>query len=141
MLPIIAGVVFACTPIAVWDGDGPIWCGEGPKVRLAGIAARELDGSCRPHHPCPSGGSGKAARDYLVLLLGGPKGRLPDGHVRVSYASLRCTSDGSGKGGRTAAWCRTVDGRDLSCEMVRGGYALRWDQYDRQQKLCRRSKS
>lgn len=20
---------FVCTPTAVWDGDGPIWCGEG----------------------------------------------------------------------------------------------------------------
>lgn len=42
-----AGVSFSCTPIAVWDGDGPIWCAEGPRIRLAGVAAREIDGSCR----------------------------------------------------------------------------------------------
>jgi hypothetical protein len=40
-----AGIAFPCTPVAVWDGDGPIWCAEGPRLRLAGIAARELDGS------------------------------------------------------------------------------------------------
>ena len=37
---IAAGVAFTCTPVAVWDGDGPIWCMEGPKIRIAGIAAR-----------------------------------------------------------------------------------------------------
>ena len=38
-----AGPSFTCTPTAVYDGDGPIWCAEGPRIRLAGIAAREMD--------------------------------------------------------------------------------------------------
>lgn len=38
------GHQFNCTPTRVWDGGGPIWCAEGPRVRLAGIAAREIDG-------------------------------------------------------------------------------------------------
>jgi endonuclease YncB( thermonuclease family) len=42
-----AGQTFACTPVAVYDGDGPVWCAEGPRIRLAGIAAREMDGTCR----------------------------------------------------------------------------------------------
>ena len=67
-----AAAMLVCTPIAVFDGDGPIWCDEGPKIRLAGIAAREIDGTCRPHHPCPDA-SGIEARDALVLLLGGAK--------------------------------------------------------------------
>ncbi len=58
---ISAGQTFNCTPVAVWDGDGPIWCAEGPKIRLAGIAAREIDGICKSGHPCPSA-SGLAAR-------------------------------------------------------------------------------
>lgn len=45
-----AGEAFTCTPEAVWDGDGPVWCKEGPRIRLAGIAARELDGSCSDGH-------------------------------------------------------------------------------------------
>lgn len=37
-----AGRVFACTTTRVWDGDGPIWCEEGPRITLLGIAARDV---------------------------------------------------------------------------------------------------
>jgi hypothetical protein len=77
------GQSFTCTPIRVWDGDGPIWCREGPRIRLAGIAAREIDGSCRTGHPCPRA-SGIVARDTLVRLLGGAKGRSATGHILVT---------------------------------------------------------
>ena len=133
---VAAGSAFTCTPVAVWDGDGPIWCAEGPKVRLAGIAAREIDGSCRPGHPCPPRG-GVEARDALVRLIGRPRGVAPTGHVRVSGPPLQCRSDGIGKGDRTAAWCRAPRAGDLSCALVDGGYALRWDRYWRQSQ-CRR---
>ncbi|RJY06943.1 hypothetical protein [Aurantiacibacter aquimixticola] len=79
--------IFVCTPVAVWDGDGPIWCYEGPRIRLTGIAAREMDSTCRPEHPCPAA-STEAARDALVDLLGGEKGRLKSGHVSVAFAPL-----------------------------------------------------
>jgi endonuclease YncB( thermonuclease family) len=125
---VAAGVTFTCTPTAVWDGDGPIWCAEGPKIRLAGIAAREIDGSCKPGHPCPLA-SAEAARDRLVSLLGGRKGRLGTGHVRVSAAPLQCRSEGGAAGSRTAAWCVTSSGVDLSCAMVGSGAAVRWDRY------------
>ncbi|MGH6784015.1 MAG: thermonuclease family protein, partial [Sphingomicrobium sp.] len=101
---IAAGTSFTCTPTAVWDGDGPIWCAEGPRVRLAGIAAREIDGSCRSNQPCPAA-SGPAARDGLVTMLGGPRGRRSEGHVLVKAPPMRCRSDGSAGGSRTAAWC------------------------------------
>jgi endonuclease YncB( thermonuclease family) len=125
---IAAGASFTCTPTAVWDGDGPIWCAEGPRVRLAGIAAREIDGTCRSGQPCPTA-SGPAARDGLVDLLGGPRGRRPEGHVLVKAPPMRCRSDGSAGGSRTAAWCRTGDGRDLSCALIEAGFALRWPRY------------
>lgn len=124
---VAAGITFQCTPTHVWDGDGPIWCAEGPKIRLAGIAAREMDGTCRPGHPCPNA-SPIASRDHLVRLLGGARGLGPHGHVLVRGPVLTCQSMGSGKGDRTAAWCST--GRmNLSCEMVRRGYAARWQVY------------
>ena len=123
-----AGQTFTCTPTAVWDGDGPIWCAEGPRVRLAGIAAREIDGECRDGHPCPTTG-GVAARDRLVGLLGGPKGKLGTGHIKVSAAPMRCLSDGSGVGNRTAAWCKLSGGTDLNCAMIKSGAALRWPRY------------
>ncbi len=133
---VAAGVSFTCTPIRVWDGDGPIWCAEGPKIRLVGIAAREIDETCKPGHPCPRA-SGTGARDHLVKLVGQPRGRSKEGHVLVSGKPLRCTSGGSAKGDRTAAACSTPAGKDLSCAMVRSGYALRWPRYDRQRELCR----
>jgi endonuclease YncB( thermonuclease family) len=133
---VAAGATFTCTPTRVWDGDGPIWCAEGPKIRLAGIAAREIDGTCRPHHPCPKA-AGAAARDALVKLIGAPVGRSAEGHVLVRSKPLSCRSEGSGKGSRTAAWCSNAAGQDLSCVMVKGGYALRWPQYDPRRRLCR----
>ena len=33
-----AGETFACTPTAVWDGDGPIWCAEGRCFDRGGLA-------------------------------------------------------------------------------------------------------
>lgn len=125
---VAAGVTFTCTPTAVYDGDGPIWCAEGQKVRLAGIAAREMDGTCNPGQPCPAA-SATAARDRLVSFLGGPRGRLSTGHVKVNAPTMRCMSDGSAGGTRTAAWCVTPAGLDLNCAMVRSGLALRWDRY------------
>ena len=123
-----AGETFACTPTAVWDGDGPVWCAEGPRLRIAGIAARESDGTCRDNQPCPPA-SAEAARDALVGLFGGARGTLPTGHVRVAAAAMACRSTGSAGGSRTAAWCTLADGRDLSCAMLRTGTVLRWDRF------------
>jgi endonuclease YncB( thermonuclease family) len=133
---VTGGSAFTCTPTRVWDGDGPIWCAEGPKIRLAGIAAREIDGHCRPGQPCPGAG-GRAARDQLVRLLGGPRGTARSGHVRVSGVRLACRSVGWAKGDRTAAWCSAPTVGDLSCAMVRSGMALRWRNYGGDE-VCRR---
>ena len=122
------GQTFTCTPTAVWDGDGPIWCAEGPKIRLSGIAAREMDGTCRSNQPCPKA-SAEAARDQLVSFLGGAKGMLETGHVKVSAAPMQCASGGGAGGSRTAAWCRTSSGVDLSCAMMRSGTVLKWARY------------
>ena len=127
--PIIAaGQSFTCTPTAVWDGDGPIWCAEGPKIRIAGVAAREIDESCRAGQPCPAV-SGIEARDRLVSLLGGPRGKLSTGHIKVRAVAMACLSDGNGKGERTAAWCRSPDFGDLSCAVVQAGGAIKWARY------------
>jgi endonuclease YncB( thermonuclease family) len=125
-VPVIAStLLFLCTPVAVWDGDGPIWCAEGPHIRLQGVAARERDGTCRTGHPCPAA-SGIAARDALVDLLGGPRGVRPTGHVIVSAGTMRCRSTGHARGNRTGAWCELADGRDLNCALIATGTAVRW---------------
>lgn len=123
-----AGHAFACTPKAVWDGDGPIWCEEGPRIRLSGIAAREMDGTCSPGHPCPIA-TAEQSRDALVRLVGQPIGRGPHGHVLVDGPTMRCVSAGSAGGNRTAAFCNSPIGGDLSCAMVAGGWAVRWERY------------
>lgn len=125
---VTAGQAFTCTPTHVWDGDGPVWCAEGPHVRLSGIAAREMDGTCRPGQPCPDA-SATQARDALVRLLGGARGSNSTGHVIVAGPRLTCRSEGSARGNRTAAWCRLPTGSDLSCAMIRTGTVLRWDRY------------
>jgi endonuclease YncB( thermonuclease family) len=72
------GHTFTCTPTRIWDGHVPIWCAQEPRIRLAGIAAREMDETCRRGHPCPKA-TGRAARDHLVMLLGGSRGVTPQG--------------------------------------------------------------
>lgn len=125
---VAAGQSFTCTPTHVWDGDGPIWCAEGPHIRISGIAAREMDGTCRTNQPCPPV-TALEARDRLVSLFGGSRGTIPTGHVIVSAPAMHCRSEGSAGGSRTAAWCTLASGADLSCAMVRTGTVLRWDRY------------
>ena len=123
-----AGQTFTCTPTHVWDGDGPVWCAEGPHLRIGGIAAREMDGTCRSNQPCPRA-TANDARDALVRLFGGPHGTISTGHVVVAGPRLICHSEGSAGGSRTAAWCRLPSGADLSCAMIKTGTVLRWDRY------------
>ena len=116
---------FECTVVSVYDGDGPIHCreldaaGHTIRIRLQGIAAREMDGSCRPGHPCPAA-SAEAARDSLRRLAQGQ--HLTCHQVGISYE-------------RTVAWCARADGVDLSCAQIRAGVALRWPRYDPEGRL------
>lgn len=123
-----AGETFTCTPTAVWDGDGPIWCAEGPHIRLSGIAAREMDGTCSPGHPCPDA-TAEQAKAALVNLVGEPAGTGRHGHTLVNGPAMRCESVGGAGGTRTAAWCVSPRGGDISCAMVKGGWAALWDRY------------
>lgn len=119
-----SGQSFECTPIRVWDRDGPIWCAEGPRVRLAGIAAREMNGTCNTNQPCPRA-SAIEARDTLVRLVGGQTGTSVEGHILVKGPKLTCVSVGGAGGSRTAAWCTSPHVGDLTCAMVRSGTTLR----------------
>lgn len=123
-----AGQTFRCTPTRVWDGDGPVWCAEGPRLRLAGIAAREMDGSCRAGQPCPTADAA-LARDALVAIVGRPVGFSREGHVLVEGPPLDCRSEGAARGGRTAAWCVSPQVGDVSCAMLRTGTVRTWPRY------------
>lgn len=127
------GQVFQCTPIRVWDGDGPIWCSEGPRVRLSGIAAKEIDGTCKAGHPCPEADPIKS-RDALATLIGSRVGTSREGHILVQGPTMSCRSDGSAGGNRTAAFCYSPKSGDLSCAMIRNGWAAKWNRYWRKHK-------
>ena len=118
---VTAGEEYTCTPTRVRDGNGSVWCAEGPRIRrLAGIATRELDDSCRSNQPCPTA-SGAEARDALVTLIGTPTGRSLEGLVLVTGPAMRCVSLGDGVGTRTATWYLSTLAGDVSCAMVKGG--------------------
>ncbi|NIO40574.1 MAG: hypothetical protein GTO41_10545 [Burkholderiales bacterium] len=124
MLSLATAATFICTPIAVFDGDGPLWCEEGHKIRIASISAREIDGTCRARHPCPDA-SGIAAHDALVSLLGRPTGRWRTGHITIAAEPIQCIAEGRSYG-RIVASCRLNDGRDLGEAMIQTGTVLRW---------------
>src|SRR3546814_7839319 len=114
-----AGQSFNCTPAAVYDGDGPIWCAEGPHIRLSGIAAREMVGTCRPGHPCPVADP-RASRDQLVALAGKRTGTRPTGHITVLGPTMRCRSAGGAGGNRTRSDEHTSELQSL----IRRSYAV-----------------
>ena len=139
---IAAGETFTCQPFRVWDGD-TFGCTGGPTVRLAGVAAREVewdgtamrDAGCSPGHPCPSVGA-IASQRALAGLLSGKAGAsfsvASTGHLLVNGPALSCTSNGSAGRKRVGAFCRSPRVGDLSCAMVRDGHALRWERYWRE---------
>lgn len=112
---------FTCTVTGVHDGDGPIYCAEGPKIRLTAIAARELDETCNSGHPCPSA-AGTTARDELYRLARGQV--LSCEQTSTSYS-------------RVTAWCWRPDGVELNCAMVKSGKALAWTKFDPTGRMCR----
>lgn len=128
------GQSFDCTPTHVWDGDGPVWCSEGPKVRVSGINARETDGTCKESHPCPGlDATWEKARDQLVNLVGTPTGRKSKhGHIIVQGPTMQCISVGRARGDRTGAWCVSPRGGDISCAMLKSGLVVKWKTYWKQ---------
>lgn len=97
---------FLCAPLTVTDGDS-LRCGS-VRVRLLGIDAPEMPGSCRQGRQCVQGDP-YAARDYLVSL---------------TRTAVQCTPLGQDRYGRTLARC-TANGIDLSCALIRSGHAVR----------------
>lgn len=130
------GISFACIAVAVWDGDGPIKCRDGSKVRLSGINAREMDGSCRRGHPCPSAGP-VAARSELVRLLGGADRVTADGHISVRPVTLKCRMTG-GSYDRITAFCSAPAVGDLSCAMLASRTVAKWPRYWGKHRCIRR---
>jgi endonuclease YncB( thermonuclease family) len=121
LAPAIGGDAFLCDVAFVNDGD-TLRCKDGVKVRLHAVAAREADETCSPGHPCPAA-SGASATTLLNRLAAGKR--------------LICEPTGRSYK-RVTAICRTEDGEEINCAMVRSGTTLIWDRFDRQRPLCSR---
>jgi endonuclease YncB( thermonuclease family) len=103
--------LFLCAVAAITDGD-TLRCEDGTRVRLAGISARERNGTCLRSHPCPAASAEEATAALRRIVAG---------------QTLRCQATGM-TFGRVAAWCWS--GRvDVSCAMVRSGTVAVWARY------------
>lgn len=116
----IAGEHFSCRVSSVHDGD-TLRCSDGTRVRLHAVAARELDETCSPGHPCPAA-TGAAAKYALTDLALGK--------------TLDCEPTGTTYN-RIAAICTTPENLEINCAMVERGYAVIWEKFNRQVGICR----
>jgi endonuclease YncB( thermonuclease family) len=123
--------LFACEVVRVHDGDGPLWCRSGEKVRIAGVQAPDFASA----EPCARRDARRAAytcddrlavrsRDIVARLTLGR--RINCQPVDRSYS-------------RIVARCTLPDGRSLSCAAIAAGAALQWDRYWRRYRMgvCR----
>jgi endonuclease YncB( thermonuclease family) len=127
---VLAVAPFACEVVRVHDGDGPLWCANGVKIRVAGIQAPDFEdaGPCRAGRAEFVCSNAQAERCRVIVE------RL------TLHRSLTCEPFGKSYD-RVVARCRFADGRDLACTIIAVGAATRWDRYWRGYKLpdCTRS--
>ena len=122
---------FTCTVVRVHDGDGPLWCANGLKVRIAGVQAPDYENAepCRrsdaspTNYTCDDAAAARSRRLVERIVL---NRKLTCQPVGRSYA-------------RVVARCTLADGRSLSCAVIAAGAATRWERYWRQYRLggCR----
>lgn len=124
MIVLAPATPFACTVTRVHDGDGPLWCSNGTKVRIAGVQAPDFESAvpCRSADPrrlnyrCDNAAAHRSQQIVERLVL---------------RRALRCVPTGKSYN-RVVARCTLPDGRSLACAAVASGAAVRWDRYWRQ---------
>ena len=123
LLSIISAVVptngtFTCQVIAVHDGDGPIRCANGIKVRVAGVQAPDYESAepCRVHRAGYVCSDVEADRSRAIVTR------------MVLHQTLACVAVGKSYA-RVVARCQFANGRDLSCAILASGAGTRWDSY------------
>lgn len=124
----VAPAPFACTVTKVHDGDGPLWCASGVKIRVAGVQAPDYENT----EPCRQRRIGYVCSNAAADRSRGIVERL------VLNRTMTCTPVGRSYA-RVVARCTLPDGRSLSCAVVAAGAAQRWDSYWRRYRmgLCR----
>lgn len=122
---------FVCEVVKVHDGDGPLWCRSGQRVRIAGIQAPDFESAepCRrpaarrAAYTCDDAAARRSRAIVERLVL---RQRITCRPVDRSY-------------NRIVARCTLADGRSLSCAAIAAGAAVRWSTYWRRYKMgeCR----
>ena len=122
---------FICEVVRVHDGDGPLWCRSGQKIRVAGIQAPDFESAepcrrpsaLRSSYICDDRAAARSRQIVSRLTL---NRRLSCQPVDRSYS-------------RVVARCTLPDGRSLSCATIAAGAAVRWNTYWRRYRMgeCR----
>jgi len=116
-----ASPAFTCVVTRVHDGDGPLWCANGVKVRVAGIQAPDFESASPCRRPAPQ----RAA--YTCDTAAAKRSRAIVERLTLQKR-LKCQPvDRSYK--RVVARCTLPDRRSLSCATIAAGAAVRWDRY------------
>jgi len=123
--------VFPCAVTRVHDGDGPLWCSNGIKVRIAGVQAPDFESAepchrrdaSRTNYTCDDAAADRSRRIVERLVL---------------HQTMNCQPVGTSYK-RVVARCTLMDGRSLSCAVIAAGAAVRWDRYWRRYRMgdCR----
>ena len=104
---------FTCAVVRVYDADGPLWCSNGIKVRIAGVQApvyedadpcRRRDAS-RANYTCDDAAADRSQQIVERLVL---------------HQSMTCRPMGMSYA-RVVARCTLADGRSLSCAVIAAG--------------------
>lgn len=121
---VIAAASFHCTVTRVHDGDGPLWCANGIKVRIAGVQAPDYEDA----EPCRRRDASRA--NYICDNAAADRSQQIVERL-VLHQSMTCQPMGMSYS-RVVARCTLADGRSLSCAAIAAGAAVRWDRYWRQ---------
>ena len=109
---------FVCHVVRVHDGDGPVWCANGIKVRIAGIQAPDFESA----EPCRRGRAQYTCDDQKARVSQQIVDRLTLNRTLSCQPVDRSYS-------RVVARCTLPDGRSLSCAIIAAGAATRWESY------------
>ena len=123
-LLVAATAPFSCRVVRVHDGDGPIWCANGIKVRTAGVQAPDFESAT----PCQTRKTNYVCDDRTAEASRTIVERL------VLGRTMTCVPvDRSYK--RVVDRCTLPDGRSLTCATIAAGAAQKWEAYWRRYKL------